>query len=92
MTFTGEAIDSEEALACGLVSSVVPDDELLDAAMDKARRIARNPGDALRMAKRLMRESQHLRLDTILELSAAFQALAHASGDHRARVTAAVRP
>jgi hypothetical protein len=42
------------------------------------------------MAKRLMRESQHLRLDTVLELSAAFQALAHASSDHRDRVTAAV--
>lgn len=90
MTFTGDAIGASEALACGLVSQIVPDDQLLATAMDKARRIARNPGDALRMAKRLMRESQHLRLDTVLELSAAFQALAHASSEHRERVTAAV--
>jgi enoyl-CoA hydratase/carnithine racemase len=90
MTFTGDAIDAQEALACGLVSQVVPDDQLLATAMDKARRIARNPGDALRMAKCLMRESQHLRLDSVLEMSAAFQALAHASSEHRERVTAAV--
>jgi enoyl-CoA hydratase/carnithine racemase len=90
MTFTGEAIGSAEALACGLVSKVVAPSELMAAAMDLARRIAVNPPHALRMAKRLMRESQHLRLDTVLELSAAFQALAHSSSDHRERVVAAV--
>jgi predicted RecB family endonuclease len=37
------------------------------------------------------RESQHLRMDTVLELSSAFQALAHASSDHRDRVTSAVQ-
>jgi enoyl-CoA hydratase/carnithine racemase len=79
-----------EALACGLVTKVVPPADLMPTAMDLARRIAVNPPHALRMAKRLMRESQHLRLDTVLELSAAFQALAHSSSDHRDRVTAAV--
>jgi enoyl-CoA hydratase/carnithine racemase len=59
--------------------------------MGLARRIAKNPPHALRMAKRLMRESQHLRLDSVLELSSAFQALAHASSDHRDRVTRAVQ-
>lgn len=90
MTFTGEAITADQALACGLVSQVVPNEALLDTAMALARRIAKNPSHALRMAKRLMRESQHLRLDTVLELSSAFQALAHASSDHRDRVTSAV--
>jgi enoyl-CoA hydratase/carnithine racemase len=90
MTFTGDPIDAAEALACGLVSEVVDDGKLMDAALGKARRIAANPPHALRMAKRLMRESQHQRLDTILELSSAFQALAHSSSDHRERVGAAV--
>jgi enoyl-CoA hydratase/carnithine racemase len=90
MTFTGDTIDAAEALACGLVSQVVPDAQLLEVAMAKARRIAGNPPHALRMAKRLLRESQHLRLDTVLELSSAFQALAHSSSDHRERVTRAV--
>jgi enoyl-CoA hydratase/carnithine racemase len=90
MTFTGDTINAAEALACGLVSQVVPDEQLLAVAMDKAQRIARNPPHALRMAKRLLRESQHLRLESVLELSSAFQALAHSSADHRERVTRAV--
>jgi enoyl-CoA hydratase/carnithine racemase len=90
LTFTGEVIDAAEALAIGLVSRVVSHDELLPAARDLAQRIAKNPPHALRMAKRLMREAQTARLDTILELSAAFQAVAHHSTDHRTRITAAV--
>ncbi|HWI77804.1 MAG TPA: crotonase/enoyl-CoA hydratase family protein [Ramlibacter sp.] len=90
LTFTGDTIDAAEALACGLVSQVVADDQLLEVAMAKAQRIARNPPHALRMAKRLLRESQHLRLESVLELSSAFQALAHSSSDHRERITRAV--
>jgi enoyl-CoA hydratase/carnithine racemase len=82
MAFTGDTIDAQEALACGLVSKVVPGDRLMDAARALAGRIAANPGPALRMAKRLMREGQHLRLDSLLELSAAFQALAHHTPEH----------
>jgi enoyl-CoA hydratase/carnithine racemase len=90
LTFTGEAIDATEALRIGLVSRVVPPDDLLPVATDLARRIARNPGHALRMAKRLLREAQTARLDTVLELSAAFQAIAHHSTDHDERITGAV--
>jgi enoyl-CoA hydratase/carnithine racemase len=53
-----------------------------------AERIAANPPQALRLSKRLLRESQHARLPDILELSAAFQALAHESTDHREAVNA----
>jgi enoyl-CoA hydratase/carnithine racemase len=90
LTFTGEVIDAAEALRIGLVSRVVPADELLPAATDLARRIARNPGHTLRMAKRLLREAQTARLETVLELSAAFQAIAHHSTDHRDRIGRAV--
>jgi enoyl-CoA hydratase/carnithine racemase len=82
MTFTGDTLDANEALACGLVSRVVPGDRLLDEARALAARIAANPGPALRMSKRLMREGQHMRLDSLLELSAAFQALAHFTPEH----------
>ena len=53
-----------------------------------ARRIAANPGQALRMTKRLMREAQTSRLDAILELSAAYQALTHGSAEHEGAVAA----
>jgi enoyl-CoA hydratase/carnithine racemase len=82
MAFTGDTIDAEEALACGLVSKVVPADQLMDAANDLANRIAVNPGHALRMTKRLLREGQLSRLDTGLELSAALQPLAHYTEEH----------
>lgn len=82
MAFTGEPIDAAQALAWGLVSRVVPPVELLDAAMQLAQRIAANPPHALRMTKRLIREGQHTRLDTLLEMSAGFQALAHHTADH----------
>ena len=90
LTFTGEVIGAAEALAIGLVSKVVPAAELLRVANDLAARIAKNPPHALRMAKRLLREAQTARLETVLELSAAFQAVAHHSTDHRARIGAAV--
>lgn len=91
LTFTADKIDADAALACGLVSRVVQDAELLPQAMDLAHRIARNSPHALRMAKRLLREGQHARLETILELSGAFQALAHSTRDHKERIDAAVR-
>ena len=86
MTFTGDPINAQEALACGLVSKVVPAASLLDEALKLAVRIAANPGHQLRMAKRLIREAQTSRLETILEMSAAFQALAHSTEEHRALI------
>src|SRR5271154_335540 len=83
MAFTGDMLNAAEALACGLVSKVVPDAELLDAAKALAARITVNPPYAVRMAKRLLIEGRHSRLDTLLELSASLQALAHATADHR---------
>lgn len=90
MTFTGDPIDAREALACGLVSKVVPAAALIDEALALAGRIAANPGHQLRMAKRLIREAQTSRLETILEMSAAFQALAHSTEEHRVLIADAV--
>ena len=41
------------------------------------------------MTKSLLREGQHARLDTLLEMSAAFQAVAHHTEEHREAVAAA---
>lgn len=88
MSFTGETVDAQAALAMGLVSRVVPHETLLAEATALAERIAANPGQALRMTKRLMREAQTSRLDSILELSAAYQALTHGSAEHEGAVAA----
>ncbi len=88
MIFTGEALDAAQALACGLVSQVVPPAELLPAARELAARIAAKPAQTLRLAKRLFREGQHARLSDVLELSAAYQALAHETEDHQEALAA----
>jgi len=88
MAFTGDTLGAAEALACGLVSKVVPDAELMKEARALAERIAANPPHAVRMTKRLMREGRNVQLATLLELSAAMQSLAHATADHKEAVAA----
>jgi enoyl-CoA hydratase/carnithine racemase len=88
MSFTGDTINAQQALAWNLVSRVVPQDELMTAARELAGRITQNPSHSLRLTKRLMRESLHARLDTILELSATFQAISHKTADHSEAVNA----
>lgn len=82
LTFTGDMIDADLALEWGMVSKVVADEDLMDAARELAGRIAKNPPHALRLSKKLMREGEHTRLDSLLEMSAAFQALSHHTEDH----------
>jgi enoyl-CoA hydratase/carnithine racemase len=86
--FTGETFGAAEALAMGLVSRVTSPDDLREASLDLAGRIAGNPARALRLTKRLMRESQNHRLTDVLELSSAFQGLAHETADHAEAVDA----
>lgn len=88
LILTGDAISAAEGLALGLVNKVVPDGELMAEARALADRVAANPPRAVRLAKRLLREAQHSRLSDVLELSAAFQALAHETADHKEAVDA----
>ena len=88
MAFTGDTIDAAKAQAWGLVAEVAPAATLEAEALKLAERIAANPGHALRLTKKLLREGQHLRLDSLLEMSAAYQALAHHTEDHAESVNA----
>ncbi len=86
MTFTGDRIDAATALDWGMVSRVVPHDELLTAAQALAERIVKNPSHALRMAKRLLRESRTGALESTLGMAAAMQSLAHHDPEHEQRI------
>ena len=88
LTLTGRIIDARQALEWNLVSRIVPNEQLLTAARELAEEIAANPPHAVRLAKRLLREAMHCRLDTLLELSAAFQVLSHQTADHKEAVAA----
>jgi 2-(1,2-epoxy-1,2-dihydrophenyl)acetyl-CoA isomerase len=86
--FTAETIDAATALYWGLVSKVVPLERLMDEARALAAKICRQPPGVLRMTKKLMREGLSANLETIMDMSASFQARAHASADHAEALTA----
>ena len=88
LAFTGDMIDAQQALAWNLVSRVVPPDELMSSARELAGRITQHASHGVRLTKRLMREAIHSRLDTVLELSAVFQAISHKTPDHSEAVNA----
>ena len=90
MILTGERVGAAEAFAMGLVNAVVSRAALMDEARKLAARIAANPPRAVRLSKRLLREAQTATLAQTLELSAAFQALAHETADHKEAVDAFV--
>jgi enoyl-CoA hydratase/carnithine racemase len=86
--YTGEVIDASTACDWGLISRVVPHAALLDEAMALAERIAAQPPHALRLTKMLLRQGQKVDYDTLLEMSAATQALSHLTEDHIEGVSA----
>jgi 2-(1,2-epoxy-1,2-dihydrophenyl)acetyl-CoA isomerase len=53
LMYTGEMVEAQEALAIGLVSQVVPADDLMPTAMALAERIAKGPPIAIELTKRL---------------------------------------
>ncbi|GAA2372463.1 crotonase/enoyl-CoA hydratase family protein [Gordonia cholesterolivorans] len=88
MALTGDRVDAATALEWGIVSRVVEPADLLPTAREIASRIAANPPVAVRMTKKLLRESSQQTLDQLLELSATMQAVAHHTEDHREAVAA----
>jgi len=53
---SGSPFNAARALELGFVNHVVPDDKLMAAATEAARKLAAKPGPALRAAKRLMKQ------------------------------------
>jgi len=88
LLFTGDVIDAATAAEWGLVSKAVPHDTLMDETRALAERISGQPPQALRLAKTLMRRGATADYATIMELSAASQALMHFTDDHMEGVDA----
>lgn len=82
LLFTGKVISAQTASDWGLVSEVVTHDALMTEAMKMAEQIAVQPPQTLRLAKTLLRHGTTASYETIMELSAASQALMHHTDDH----------
>lgn len=70
LCLTGEVIDAQEALRIGMVTCVVPPDELMSAAKDLAKLIASKAPLAVAACKRAINNGAHLSIDDGLELEA----------------------
>jgi E-phenylitaconyl-CoA hydratase len=75
MVLTGERVDATEAHRIGLISDLYESDQLLDAALDLARRIAANGPLAVRAICRLARDSYDLPLSQAIALEQAYWGL-----------------
>ena len=88
MILTCDVLDAQKALDWGLVSKVVTNDQLLDEANRTANKIALQPPEASRRAKRLLRMSQNVSLDKALEMAASQQSILQQLDDHREAIDA----
>src|SRR3954453_5571604 len=64
----GSRFDAKRAVELGLVTRVVPDQELLATATETARELAAKPPAALQACKRLMRSSAREQLERAVKL------------------------
>lgn len=86
--YTGNIIDANTAEQWGLVSRVVPHENLLEEAMLLATSIVAQPSHSLRITKQMMRQGQTISYDMALEIAASNQAISHLTDDHREGVDA----
>ena len=82
MALVGDPVGADEALRIGLVSRVVPGDELLATARELADRIAAGAPLANSLVKGAFERAVTSDLETALEGEAKLQGIAGASADH----------
>jgi 2-(1,2-epoxy-1,2-dihydrophenyl)acetyl-CoA isomerase len=67
MSLLSEVYTAREALALGLVTEVVADEDLMARARELAARLAEGPPIAIRITKRMMYKQRAMQLDNALE-------------------------
>ncbi|MBX6377920.1 MAG: enoyl-CoA hydratase/isomerase family protein [Clostridia bacterium] len=88
LLLTADVIDAQEALRIGLVNRVVPHDQLMEATMQLARRLAQGPALAQQIIKRAVHQAVHSDLRSHLDYISSQMALLFQSEDHREGVRA----
>lgn len=76
-----ELIEAEEALSLGLLDRLVPPEDLIDAALAEARRLAARPATAYALTKRAFRAASQPAFDAAVAAAKAAQVTAFGSGE-----------
>jgi enoyl-CoA hydratase len=92
MMLTGRLIDAQEALRTGLVLRVVPDGDVVDAALEIARAIVANAPFGVRMTKEVMWANLDApSLEAAIALEDRTQILTTFGADQREAITAFIQ-
>ena len=81
MVLTGRPMDAEEALRHGVVSRVVPSDELDATARDMAEKIAAAPAVTIKMARRVVKHLSEPTLRSSMDDELVYQTFVSRSDD-----------
>ena len=81
MTLTGAIYSAEEALGMGLINRIISSQNLTSSAREICQQIVSQSPFAIRAAKSALKGQRDL--ETILEIAAAHQALAHTTEEHQ---------
>jgi len=90
LIFTAQTIGADEALRIGLVSQVVPGEELMNTALDMAGKIAQNAQIAVRQSKAAINKGMQCDIDTGLAFEAQAFGLCFSTEDQKDAMTAFV--
>ncbi len=82
LSLTGDELTSKDAERLGLVSKVVPAEQLMGTARELGTRLAQGPSRAIGLTKRALNKSISSDLETVLEYESYLQEIAGATADH----------
>jgi enoyl-CoA hydratase/carnithine racemase len=82
LLFSGEILDAQEMLRIGLVTKVVPNDQLMNAAMEMAKKVTRGAPLAIHMDKELVYRSWERTIDEHSAANGAAFSMLNATEDH----------
>jgi len=88
LAITGDPLSADDALRHGLLAAVVAPDQLMNAAMERAHRLAAGPRQTYALIKRGMERTLQLDLEQTMELESQLQALAAETPDAQEAIRA----
>ena len=83
LVFSGEIIDAQEMLRIGLVTKVVPDEELMPAAKEMAKKLMRGAPLAVQMCKQLMYKGLERTIEAHIQAERASFTMANQTEDYK---------